>query len=118
MRTSLPSSATKKSKKSIENLVNYASGRFSSGRLWAFMGMLMIFSFASLEGWAQSLSASIGQGSNNTATSPHDPIKWVNGNLNPQQAHLVEGYSVPYRATLGNLAPYIGGEISILLFRS
>src|SRR5262249_46233050 len=28
---------------------------------------------------------------------------WVNGNAGPENAHFVEGYSIPYRATISNI---------------
>ena len=52
---------------------------------------------------AQNPSANLDQGSNGKATSPTDPVDWVNGNLNENTAHFREGYSVPYRAILTGL---------------
>ncbi|TWF40497.1 putative secreted protein (Por secretion system target) [Chitinophaga polysaccharea] len=48
-------------------------------------------------------SANLDQGSNGSSTAPTSPVDWVNGNLNNNQAHFLEGYSVPYRAVLTNL---------------
>lgn len=48
-------------------------------------------------------SANLDQGANGKLTAPVSPVDWVNGNLNDQQAHFLEGYSVPYRAVLTNL---------------
>jgi hypothetical protein len=43
------------------------------------------------------------QGQNGNASNPTNPMDWANGNLNAQQAHYVEGYSVPYRAVITDL---------------
>lgn len=48
-------------------------------------------------------SANLDQGANGKSTAPLSPVDWVNGNLNDQQAHFLEGYSVPYRAILTDL---------------
>src|SRR5215218_9234108 len=34
---------------------------------------------------------------------PPTPVHWVNANLGGSNAHFMEGYSVPYRATLTGL---------------
>ncbi|HZG01641.1 MAG TPA: hypothetical protein VEY71_11595, partial [Chitinophagales bacterium] len=49
--------------------------------------------------------AVLDQARNGTATSPISPMLWVNGNLNSNQAHYVEGYSVPYRMVISGLVP-------------
>ena len=38
-------------------------------------------------------------------------VQWHNGNLGAQQAHLMEGWSVPYRVILTDLGGRIGDEI-------
>lgn len=43
------------------------------------------------------------QGKNGSASSPLNPVQWVNGNLNASQSHFVEGYSIPYRVTITGL---------------
>lgn len=48
-------------------------------------------------------SANLDQGANGKSTAPTSPVDWVNGDLNNNQAHFLEGYSVPYRAILTNL---------------
>ncbi|SHN46112.1 hypothetical protein [Chitinophaga sp. CF418] len=48
-------------------------------------------------------SANLDQGANEKASAPVSPVDWINGNLNAQQAHFLEGYSVPYRAILQDL---------------
>ena len=55
----------------------------------------------SLFGYSQ--SANIDQARNGPATSPISPVNWVNGNVNASQAHMVEGYSVPYRVIMTGL---------------
>jgi len=52
---------------------------------------------------AYAQSANLDQGANEKATTPVSPVDWINGNLNANQAHFLEGYSVPYRAVLQNL---------------
>lgn len=53
--------------------------------------------------WAQNPAANLDQGKNETPAAFLSPVAWVNGNLNANQAHLLEGYSVPYRARLTGL---------------
>ncbi|WP_300435587.1 hypothetical protein, partial [Christiangramia sp.] len=50
---------------------------------------------------------------NGEVSSPNIPGEWVNGNLGPEQAHLAEGFSVPYRAKMSNLTP--GMTVTIVL---
>ncbi|MCF6405055.1 hypothetical protein L3C95_19290 [Chitinophaga filiformis] len=52
---------------------------------------------------AHAQSANLDQGANEKATAPVTPVDWINGNLNANQAHFLEGYSVPYRAILEDL---------------
>lgn len=63
--------------------------------------LLYFLTAAVLRGNAQ--SANLDQGANGSSTAPTSPVDWVNGNLNNNQAHFLEGYSVPYRAVLTNL---------------
>ncbi|NLU92454.1 hypothetical protein [Chitinophaga sp. Ak27] len=63
--------------------------------------LLFFLTAAVLKGNAQ--SANLDQGGNGSSTAPTSPVDWVNGNLNNNQAHFLEGYSVPYRAVLTNL---------------
>ncbi|MHC1681257.1 MAG: hypothetical protein AB9860_08495 [Methanomassiliicoccales archaeon] len=48
-------------------------------------------------------SADIDQLKNGAASDPTSPGDWVNGNLNEQGAHYVEGYSIPYRCVMENM---------------
>ena len=48
-------------------------------------------------------AADLDQAKNGKFDSPIDPPDWVNGNLNEQQAHYVEGYSIPYRVVMTDL---------------
>ena len=48
-------------------------------------------------------AADLDQLRNGKASNPVDPGKWANGNLNPQQSHYIEGYSVPYRVVMTDL---------------
>ncbi len=59
-----------------------------------------------LAGWLNEVSgqaANLDQGANGKSTAPDSPVDWINGNLNANQAHFLEGYSVPYRAILTGL---------------
>ncbi|MEV4887090.1 hypothetical protein MRBLMN1_005669 [Chitinophaga ginsengisegetis] len=62
---------------------------------------LILLIMAGFRGMAQ--SANLDQGANGKSTAPTSPVDWINGNLNSNQAHFLEGYSVPYRAILTNL---------------
>ncbi|MFO7723623.1 MAG: hypothetical protein R6V49_10425 [Bacteroidales bacterium] len=70
----------------------------------------LLFSFTAS---AQQPAASLEQGRNGNYTAPLDPIAWVNGNLNSQQAHMIEGYSVPYRVIMTNLVVGVPVELEI-----
>jgi hypothetical protein len=58
--------------------------------------------------------ADLDQARNGAYDDPVSPINWVNGNLGSEQAHYVEGYSVPYRCVMDNL-PIDGTEIILTL---
>ncbi|MCF6405056.1 hypothetical protein L3C95_19295, partial [Chitinophaga filiformis] len=62
---------------------------------------LPLLLFLQLTAYAQ--SANLDQGANEEASAPISPVDWINGNLNAQQAHFLEGHSVPYRAILQDL---------------
>ncbi len=69
-------------------------------RVWL---LLIILTTA---GWLNQVSgqaANLDQGANGKSTAPDSPVDWINGNLNANQAHFLEGYSVPYRAILTGL---------------
>jgi len=69
-------------------------------------GFMLVLAILLLNGIPSSVngqSANIDQGANEKVTSPVSPVSWINGNLNSQQAHFLEGYSIPYRAILGDL---------------
>ncbi|WP_395043060.1 hypothetical protein, partial [Flavobacterium sp.] len=53
--------------------------------------------------WAQNVAADIDQGKNETPGNITNPVQWVNGNLNANQSHLLEGMSVPYRMRITGL---------------
>jgi uncharacterized repeat protein (TIGR01451 family) len=48
-------------------------------------------------------AANLDQGANGAADSPDSPIDYQNGNLNPNNAHFVEGNSIPYRLIMTNM---------------
>ncbi|HEY1165823.1 MAG TPA: hypothetical protein VGE90_11670, partial [Chitinophaga sp.] len=52
---------------------------------------------------ANAQSASLDQGANGKRVQPVTPVDWINGNLNTNQVHFLEGYSVPCRAILKSL---------------
>jgi hypothetical protein len=78
-----------------------------------FLSMCIMALLLSFSANAQQPAANLSQGSNGNYTSPLDPVAWVNGNLNAQQAHMVEGYSVPYRVVMTNLVVGVPIEIEI-----
>lgn len=53
---------------------------------------------------ANGQAANLDQVRNGPASAPTSPGAWVNGNVNASQAHMVEGYSVPYRMTVTGLS--------------
>jgi hypothetical protein len=61
----------------------------------------LVFLFFSLGTFAQSVN--LDQVRNGSAASPESPGNWANGNLGPTQAHLAEGFSVPYRVILSDM---------------
>ncbi|MVT10311.1 T9SS type A sorting domain-containing protein [Chitinophaga tropicalis] len=72
-----------------------------SQALLNFVSLILLFTLFQLPVWGQ--SANIDQGANDKATTPLTPVDWINGNLNTNTAHFLEGYSVPYRAVLKSL---------------
>lgn len=50
-------------------------------------------------------AGNLDQARNGSATSSISPIDWVNGNAGASNSHYREGYSIPYRLILTNLAP-------------
>ncbi|MBW6499351.1 MAG: SprB repeat-containing protein, partial [Bacteroidales bacterium] len=75
-----------------------------SGRCWRFLmfAAVMLLSTAT---FAQSVGISLNQARNGRYTAPISPVVWQNGNVNASQAHMVEGYSIPYRAVIENITP-------------
>ena len=71
--------------------------------LTGFMLVLAILFLNSISSSVNGQSANLDQGANEKVTTPVSPVSWVNGNLNSNQAHFLEGYSIPYRAILGDL---------------
>jgi hypothetical protein len=73
------------------------------------MGCIIIFLFSSSIAMGQipanNASANLDQGANGPAFAHTDPFEWQNGNLNPNQAHQVEGHSIPYRIIMEDI-PY------------
>ncbi|MBO9732422.1 MAG: hypothetical protein J7623_27520 [Chitinophaga sp.] len=80
--------------------------RFQRARSFYCRSLALLLSFFFLIGIntrIKAQSANLDQGANGKSTAPTSPVDWVNGNLNSNQAHFLEGYSVPYRAILTNL---------------
>ena len=48
-------------------------------------------------------AVNLDQARNGTASSPNDPVAWVNGNLGSSNSHYVEGQSTAYRAIFTGL---------------
>ncbi|HEY0611576.1 MAG TPA: hypothetical protein VGD35_18020, partial [Chitinophaga sp.] len=69
----------------------------------SFMLALAILFLNSIPSTVNGQSANIDQGANEKVTTPVSPVSWINGNLNSQQAHFLEGHSIPYRAILSDL---------------
>ena len=61
---------------------------------------MLVFAFTAN---GQPPKASIDQARNGSSSNPVNPVAWSNGNLNAQQAHYRENYSVPYRVRMENL---------------
>ena len=65
----------------------------------------MVFSpFANVPFAEAAASANLDQGKNGgVGAAPISPVDWVNGNVNGNQGHYVEGQSVPYRMVMTGL---------------
>ncbi|PKP45241.1 MAG: hypothetical protein CVT94_18585, partial [Bacteroidetes bacterium HGW-Bacteroidetes-11] len=63
--------------------------------------------------YAQPPAATLDQIRNGRYDAPISPANWVNGNVNQQQAHMVEGYSVPYRVVMTNMP--VGTTVNLIL---
>ncbi|MBW6490390.1 MAG: hypothetical protein K0B15_04240, partial [Lentimicrobium sp.] len=74
---------------------------------------LLLLVVACSSAFAQKPAASLSQIRNGRYDAPLSPANWVNGNVNQQQAHMVEGYSVPYRVVMTNML--IGETVTITL---
>jgi LPXTG-motif cell wall-anchored protein len=62
---------------------------------------------------AGTASVNLDQCANGSTASRATPCTWQNGNLNTSNAHLIEGYSVPYRAIMEDLPT--GTPVTIIL---
>jgi hypothetical protein len=49
--------------------------------------------------------ADLFQARNGTAAAPVDPVLWVKGNIGEANSHYVEGFSIPYRVVITEIAP-------------
>lgn len=58
-------------------------------------------------------AANIDQAQNGKASSPEDPVKWVNGAVNEQKGHYVEGDSIPYRMVMTGLTPNVPNTLIV-----
>ncbi len=75
--------------------------KFNKNAAYSLTFLLLVFSQVSSYG--QNPSANLDQIRNGSAASPISPANWVNGNAGAQQAHYLEGWSIPYRMLLENL---------------
>ncbi len=71
-----------------------------TGKLAGVIFLMLVFAFTAN---GQPPKASIDQARNGSSSNPVNPVAWSNGNLNAQQAHYRENYSVPYRVRMENL---------------
>ncbi|HNW77227.1 MAG TPA: hypothetical protein PKJ28_10120, partial [Bacteroidales bacterium] len=58
-------------------------------------------------------AANLDQARNGPYAAPLSPVHWVNGNVNQSQAHMVEGYSIPYRIVMTDMP--IGQTVDLIL---
>ena len=79
----------------IGQIFNFKSTKFAISLLCVILSATSVF--------AQPPKATLDQARNGKYTDPVSPVLWVNGNLNDQQAHYLENYSVPYRVVMENL---------------
>jgi len=63
--------------------------------------------------YAQPPAATLNQIRNGRYDAPISPANWVNGNVNSSQAHMVEGYSLPYRVAMTNMP--VGTVVTLIL---
>ena len=75
--------------------------------------LVLVLVLSGMTAYSQQPSANLDQAHNGTYNNTDDPVEWVNGNVNSQQAHMVEGYSVPYRCVMENLTPGVPIELEI-----
>ncbi|MCI0692975.1 SprB repeat-containing protein, partial [candidate division KSB1 bacterium] len=73
-------------------------------RFFTTMAAMLCFCLLVGGAWAQQPAGDLDQGKNETPAAFVDPVQWVNGNLNDNQAHYLEGMSIPYRLVLTNLS--------------
>jgi hypothetical protein len=58
-------------------------------------------------------AANLDQGKNEAFTGPISPMVWVNGNLNANQSHYIEGHSVAYRLVMTDMP--VGTEVTLTM---
>ncbi|UOK43615.1 MULTISPECIES: T9SS type A sorting domain-containing protein [Flavobacterium] len=80
------------------------SKKFSASGYWKTVtALLFAFLLFGNVSWAQNIAADIDQVRNGGVGETPTPNGWTNGNLGPENTHLLEGYSVPYRAIVTGL---------------
>lgn len=72
-------------------------------KIWHVLFYSLLLLLIQVNAFSQNPSANIDQGNNGKASSPNDPVTWVNGDLNTTKTHYLEGQSIPYRIILDNL---------------
>ena len=92
--------------------------KFNQKTIYHYSFLLLLFTQFSLYG--QNPSADLDQVRNGSGTSPISPGNWVNGNAGASNAHYSEGWSIPYRMTVQNVAfdasaPYVASATHELI---
>src|SRR5215217_6324302 len=95
----------------INKLINCAASAVLSKGVLIFKKVLVLFVLTLITnvGFTQAFDLDQGENGGKPAKKPisaidyASPVQWVNANLGGSNAHFMEGYSVPYRATLTGL---------------
>ncbi|WP_123985366.1 immunoglobulin domain-containing protein, partial [Taibaiella soli] len=93
--------------------VPLAERKRSYPSLRGFILILISFLGFTFSSFGQNAQLSLDQGANGPANAPTSPVTWVNGNVNANKAHYVEGHSVPYRAVMTGLT--VGQTVTLTM---
>ena len=80
-------------------------------RLLYFLFVWMVLSTSAI--FATPPAAALNQARNGPHTAPISPVNWQNGNVNQSQAHMLEGYSLPYQVVMTNMV--VGTPVDLVL---